>query len=453
MPPRLLVFFIFYIGSMKPARFVRPLFLAGILSASLFSSCSPSATVPSEAKASAGNVQAKQAERVTIGIERLLTPEFLPFIQNRRVAVLTNHTGVMPDKSHIVDVLHARPDVKLVKLFSPEHGIRGEADTHVSDDTDQRTGLKVISLYGKVRKPTPEMLQDVDLILFDIQDVGARFYTYIATMNAVLEAAAENGKQMMVLDRPNPITGLYVDGAVGKEAKQPVIGPNHLPITHGMTVGELARMFNGERAARKLPQAELIVVPMRRYARSLWFDQTGLPWVKPSPNMLNLTTATVYPATCLLEGTNVSEGRGTLQPFEFIGAPWINGEQLARQLNSYQLAGVTFRPVQFKPDSVVDGIRIYPPKFVGQTCQGAQMVVTDPNRFKSAEASVYIIHALQKLYPGQLEYKDSRMDGLWKTDTIRKRLQAGESPAAIIASWPEELAYFKQVRAKYLLYP
>ncbi|MBC3542393.1 exo-beta-N-acetylmuramidase NamZ domain-containing protein [Rufibacter sediminis] len=393
------------------------------------------------------------AQRVVIGVERLVTPEFLPFLQNRRVAILTNHTGVMPDKGHLVDMLHARSDVKVVKLFSPEHGIRGEADEHVADAVDQKTGLKVISLYGKVRKPTPEMLQDVDIILFDIQDVGARYYTYIMAMQNLLEAAAENGKTLIVLDRPNPITGLYVDGGVGKNAGQPVLNPNFLPITHGMTVGELARMFNGERLAKKLPQAELLVVPMRHYSRSQWFDQTGLPWIKPSPNMLNLTTATLYPATCILEGTNVSEGRGTLQPFEFIGAPWINGEKLAKQLNSYKLAGITFKPVQFKPDSLVDGIRIYPPKFVGQTCYGAQAVVTDRNTFESARATVYILHALKTLYPGQLEWKNSRLDGLWKTDVTRQRLQAGDSPKDIFATWAEELAYFKQVRAKYLLYP
>ncbi|AKQ47457.1 hypothetical protein TH63_03000 [Rufibacter radiotolerans] len=396
---------------------------------------------------------APSAARVVIGIERLITPEFLPYIQNKRLAILTNHTGLMPDKGHIVDLLHQRSDMKVVKLFSPEHGIRGEADTHVADDMDPKTGLKVISLYGKVRKPTAEMLKDVDVLIFDIQDVGARYYTYIATMASLLEAAAENKKQIIVLDRPNPITGLYVDGGVGTNAKQPVIGPNYLPITHGMTIGELARMFNGERALKKLPKAELIVVPMQHYKRSLWFDQTGLPWVKPSPNMINLTTATLYPATCILEGTNLSEGRGTMQPFEFIGAPWVDSEKLARQLNSYKLAGVTFKAAQFKPDSVVDGIRIYPPKFVGQTCPAVQVIVTDRSKFESAEATVYIMHALKTLYPTQLEWKPVRLDGLWKTDVTRKRLQAGDAPQAIIASWADELNYFKKVRSKYLLYP
>jgi uncharacterized protein YbbC (DUF1343 family) len=220
-----------------------------------------------------------------------------------------------------------------------------------------------------------------------------------------------------------------------------------------MTVGELARMFNGERAAKKLPQAQLMVVPMTYYVRNRWFDKTGLPWIKPSPNMINLTTATLYPGTCILEGTNVSEGRGTLQPFEFIGAPWIDGGKLAQQLNSYRLPGVTFKPVQFTPDSVVDGIRIYPPKFVGQTCYGAQAVVTDRNKLEAAKLSVYIIHALQTLYPTKLEWKNSRLDGLWKTEVTRQRLQAGDAPNDILSAWADELTYFKQVRAKYLLYP
>ncbi|QHL89087.1 DUF1343 domain-containing protein [Nibribacter ruber] len=398
-------------------------------------------------------VSLTSSKRVILGVERLFTPEFLPLLQGKRVAVLTNHTGVLPDKSHLVDALFARKDVKLVKLFSPEHGIRGEEDNHVADAKDPKTCLPIISLYGKLRKPTPAMLQDVDVLLFDIQDVGARYYTYIATMTALLEAAAENNKLLLVLDRPNPITGLQTGGNVGTNAMQPVISPNYLPIVHGMTVGELANMFNGQRAVKGLPTANLKVIPLQHYTRTQWFDQTALPWIKPSPNMINLTTATVYPATCILEGTNVSEGRGTMQPFERIGAPWINGEHLAKQLNSYQLPGVTFKPVQFTPDSVVDGIRIYPPKFVGQVCQGAEMVVTDRNAFAAANATAYIIHALYTLYPNQLEWKNSRLDGLWKTDTVRKRLKAGEHPKAIIADWEKELAYFRKVRAQYLLYP
>ena len=404
-------------------------------------SSTPTSTAPSATK-----------ERVVIGAERLFTPEYLHLIKGKRVGLVTNHTGLLPDGQHLVDVLHQHPDVALTVLFGPEHGIRGEEDNHVADGKDPKTGLSVISLYGKVRKPSAEMLQNVDVLIFDIQDIGARFYTYIATMNHVMEAAAEQGKPYLVLDRPNAIGGLYVDGPSVVKAGEPVSNQTLLPVTHGMTVGELALMFNGERAAKNLQQANLIVIPMQNYTRQQWYDETGLPWIKPSPNMLTLTTAAVYPATCLLEGTNVSEGRGTLHPFEYIATTWTNGEDLAKQLNSYKLAGVTFRPVTFVPDSVVDGIKIYPPKFMGEACNGAEMVVTDRNAFESAKAGVFILHALKTLYPEQLEWKDARMDRLWGTSKVREQLQAGLAPQEIVKVWDSNLAYFKSVRSKYLLY-
>ncbi|WP_276496282.1 exo-beta-N-acetylmuramidase NamZ domain-containing protein [Pontibacter litorisediminis] len=391
-------------------------------------------------------------KRVVIGAERLLTNEFLQLIKGKRIGLVTNHTGLLPDGRHLVDVLHARNDVKLTTLFGPEHGIRGDQDTHVASGTDAKTGLPVISLYGKTRKPTPEMLQNVDVLIFDIQDIGARFYTYIATMNHVLEAAAEQGKPYIVLDRPNAIGAVYVDGPIGGEPGEPVSGVGQLPVVHGMTVGELATMFNGERAKRKLPLAKLTVIPMQHYSRTQWYDDTQLPWVKPSPNMLTLTTATVYPATCLLEGTNISEARGTLHPFEHIAAPWMDGKKLSDQLNSYGLKGVTFRPASFVPDSIVDGIKIYPPKFMGEQCTGAEMVVTDRNAFASAKAGVYILHALKTLYPEQLEWREGRMDKLWGTPKVREQLQAGVSPKEIVKQWDKDLERFKKVRKQYLLY-
>lgn len=395
---------------------------------------------------------AKTSERVIIGAERLFTPEFLPLIKGKRVGLVTNHTGLLPDGRHLVDVLHNHPDVELTVLFGPEHGIRGEEDTHVADGKDAKTGLPVISLYGKVRKPTKAMLQNVDVLVFDIQDIGARFYTYIATMNNVMEAAAEQNKPYVVLDRPNAIGGIYVDGPSIVKDGEPVSNQNLLPVTHGMTVGELALMFNGERPAKNLPKANLTVIPMKHFARQQWYDETGLPWIKPSPNMLTLTTAAVYPATCLLEGTNISEGRGTMHPFERIAAPWINGEELAKQLNSYKLAGVIFKPVSFVPDSIVDGIKIYPPKFMGEQCHGAEMVVTDRNTFESAKAGVFILHALKTLYPEKLEWKEGRMDRLWGTPKVREQLQAGLAPQEIVKNWNTELSHFKSIRSKYLLY-
>ncbi|WP_266205940.1 exo-beta-N-acetylmuramidase NamZ family protein [Pontibacter kalidii] len=392
------------------------------------------------------------ASRVIIGAERLLTTDYLPLVKGKRIGLVTNHTGLLPDGRHLVDVLHESKDVTLTTLFGPEHGIRGDQDTHVASGTDTKTGLPVISLYGKTRKPTAEMLQNVDVLIFDIQDIGARFYTYIATMNHVLEAAAEQSIPYLVLDRPNAIGGTYVDGPIGGEPQEPVSGVGQLPVTHGMTVGELARMFNGERAKRNLPQAKLTVIPMQRYNRQQWYDDTRLPWIKPSPNMLTLTTAAVYPATCLLEGTNISEARGTLHPFERIAAPWIDGQILSDQLNSYKLKGVTFRPVSFVPDSMVDGIKIYPPKFMGEQCSGAEMVITDRKAFESARAGVYILHALKTLYPEQLEWREGRMDRLWGTPKVREQLQAGLSPQEIVEQWDKEQAHFRKVRKRYLLY-
>ena len=389
--------------------------------------------------------------RVVPGAERILTEDFLPLIKNKRVGLVTNHTGLLPDGRHLVDVLFKHPEVNLTVLFGPEHGIRGDADTHVADGKDLETGLPVISLYGKVRKPTAEMLRNVDVLIFDIQDIGARFYTYIATMNRVLDAAAQHNIPYIVLDRPNAIGGLYVDGPIG-DSLAPVTGIGHLPVTHAMTIGELASMFNGERKIRQLQHADLIVIPMENYNRALWYDETGLPWIKPSPNMLTLTTATLYPATCLLEGTNISEARGTLHPFEHIGAPWIDGEKLSEQLNSYKLEGVRFESASYTPDSIVDGIKIYPPKFLGEKCRSARLIVTDRNKFESAKAGVYILHALFALYPEKLEWREGRMDRLWGTPSVRKQLQDGKMPREIVKQWDDELEYFKKVRKKYLIY-
>ncbi|QDH79296.1 DUF1343 domain-containing protein [Echinicola soli] len=400
----------------------------------------------------AKEITSEKPERVLIGAERLFDAEFFPLVKGKKVALVTNHTGLLPDGSHIVDVLHKNEEVDLKLLFGPEHGIRGDEDTHVADGKDKDTGLPVVSLYGEVRKPTPEMLEGIDIVLFDIQDVGARFYTYIATMNHVLEAAAEQGIPYVVLDRPNAIGGIYVDGPVGDKQEEQVIGVDQLPVVHGMTVGELAHMFNEERKLAGMQQADLTVVKMKHYERDMWYDETGLPWIKPSPNMLTLTTATLYPMTCLLEGTNISEARGTLHPFEHIGAPWIDGESLSDKLTAYGLEGVTFEPSKYVPGKVVDGIEIYPPKFMGDTCNSAMINITARNKFESAKAAVYMLDALFKQYPDKLEWKGKRMDGLWKTAAVRQQILEGKSPEAIIQEWQEGLLYFNERRSVYLMY-
>ena len=389
--------------------------------------------------------------RVVIGAEQLFSPEFEKLIKGKRVGLVTNHTGLLPDGKHLIDVLNDHKDVQLTLLFGPEHGLRGEEDTHVADGVDKKTGLPIISLYGKVRKPTKEMLDKVDVLIFDIQDIGARYYTYIKTMLNVLEAAAEEGVPYIILDRPNPITGDYVDGPMGKPLESSS-GIGNIPITHGMTVGELAKMFNGERMEKGLPTAELTVIPLKNYKRDQWYDNTGLPWVKPSPNMLNLKTAILYPATCLLEGTNYSEARGTMEPFEVLGAPWVNGEKLAEKLNSYNLEGIKFKPRTFVPDSIVDGIKIYPPKFLGERVEGVEIIITDRDTLESAKAGVYILHALLELYPDKFEWRNARMDGLLGTTKVREQLQAGVDPEQIVREWDEAEEKFRKKRKPYLLY-
>ncbi|HET7360693.1 MAG TPA: DUF1343 domain-containing protein [Salinimicrobium sp.] len=423
-----------------PISFLIPVFLVF----TAFSSCKNE-----ERNAESNSVAQKEDEpaRVVIGAERLLTPEFLSLVKDKRIGLVTNHTGVLPDGRHLIDLLYNSPEVELTLLFGPEHGLRGEKDTQVANSTDPKTGLPIISLYGKTRKPTAEMLEKVDVLVFDIQDIGARYYTYIKTMLWVMEAAAEHEVPFIVLDRPNPIGGKYVDGPV-----EPIAENGIIPITHGMTVGELALMFNANMEKNGHAKAELSVVPMKNYNRAIWYDETGLPWIKPSPNMLTLKTATVYPATCLIEGTNLSDGRGTMHPFEQFGAPWVNSEELAEELNSYNLAGVDFKPTQFVPDSIVDGIKIYPPKFLGKNCKGVEMVITDREKFESAKAGVYILDALMELYPEQLKIRKGRLDGLLDTPEVRKKLQAGVSPEEIVKDWETEVDQFKAKRKEYLLY-
>jgi uncharacterized protein YbbC (DUF1343 family) len=388
---------------------------------------------------------------VKIGAE-VLIERHLDVVQDKRVGLITNHTGILPDSRHLVDVFHGHEAINLTVLFGPEHGIRGDADRPVEHGKDPTTGLPVYSLYGETRKPTPEMLENVDVIVFDIQDVGARFYTYISTMNNAMETAAEQGKEFIVLDRPNPITGKYIDGNILDTDYRSFVGIQPIPVAHGMTVGELAMMFNEEGWLENGVKADLTVIGMENYRRPLWYDETGLPWIKPSPNMLTLNTAIVYTATCFLEGTNVSEGRGTEHPFEWFGAPWIDANNLVHTLNGYELPGVVFEPVSYLPVDTVDGIRIHPPKFMGEICYGAAMRITDRDTFQPVRTAVYILFTLKWMYRDEFEWRDERMDRLWGTDRVRANIQAGNDPKEIIEEWQNELNNFLAIREKYLLY-
>jgi uncharacterized protein YbbC (DUF1343 family) len=392
-----------------------------------------------------------QQSRVKIGAE-ILIEKHLDLIKGKKIGIVTNHTGILPDGRHIVDVLNEIEGVKIVALFGPEHGIRGEVPDgkSISHGVDAKTGIPVFSLYGEVKKPTEEMLKDIDVLIFDIQDVGARFYTYISTMSYCMEACAEMGKKFIVLDRPNPIRGVYVDGPILEPRFKSFVGLHPIPVAHGMTVGELAKMFNDEGWLKNAVKADLTVVKMENYSRKMWFDQTGLPWVKPSPNMMTLKTAIVYTATCFIEGTNVSEGRGTQHPFEWIGAPWIDGEKLAKELNYYKLPGVKFEPISFTPTDI-EKVTV-DPKYEGEKCGGVYLNVYDREKFEPVKVGVYILYALKKLYPDKFKWRTAGQDRLWGTDKVRLMIDEGKKPDEIIKTWEDDVKKFLSIRQKYLLY-
>jgi uncharacterized protein YbbC (DUF1343 family) len=392
-----------------------------------------------------------QQSRVKIGAE-ILIEKHLDLIKGKKIGIVTNHTGILPDGRHIVDVLNEIEGVEIVAFFGPEHGIRGEVPDgkSISHGVDAKTGIPVFSLYGEVKKPTEEMLKDIDVLIFDIQDVGARFYTYISTMSYCMEACAEMGKKFIVLDRPNPIRGVYVDGPILEPRFKSFVGLHPIPVAHGMTVGELAKMFNDEGWLENAVKADLTVVKMENYSRRMWFDQTGLPWVKPSPNMMTLKTAIVYTATCFIEGTNVSEGRGTQHPFEWIGAPWIDGEKLAKELNHYKLPGVKFEPISFTPTDI-EKVTV-DPKYEGEKCGGVYLNVYDREKFEPVKVGVYILYALKKLYPDKFKWRTAGQDRLWGTDKVRLMIDEGKKPDEIIKTWEDDIKKFLSIRQKYLLY-
>jgi len=392
--------------------------------------------------------------KVQFGIDTLLK-EKIELVRGKRIGLVTNHTGVTTSLEWTVDVLHDHPQVNLTCLFGPEHGIRGDVQDAgtINTFTDLRTGLRVFSLYGEQYKPTSDMLTGLDALVYDIQDVGARYYTYIATMNRCMEAAAEQNKEFIVLDRPNPITGITIEGNILEDRYRSFVGERETPIRYGMTMGELANMFNEEHDIK----CELTVVKAKGWRRKMWYDETGLPWVIPSPNLPTLDSATVYPGTCLFEGVNISEGRGTTRPFEIIGAPWIDGFKLREKLASCKLPGVKFRGLCFIPTFG---------KFVGETCGGVQLHVRERDKFLPVLTGLKMIKAIMDLYPGQIEFRrggqatstlreaghDYSFDLLAGTASIREQLLNGVEPEQIEKGWAKDLRAFQTKRKKYLLY-
>lgn len=386
---------------------------------------------------------ASASPKLRLGIEVLLS-DHLDMLKGKRVGLVTNHTGTDSKLVSDIDLLRAWPEVNLVALFGPEHGVRGDAQAgdKVASTFDAATGLPVHSLYAATKEPTSEMLAGVDILIFDIQDVGARFYTYPYTLLGVLRAAAKADIPVIVLDRPNPLGGELVEGPVLEPPYASFIGMFAMPVRHGMTMGELATMFVDVEKLR----TKLTVIRMKGWRRGNYVFRSGLPWVPPSPNMPTADTALVYPGTALFEGTNVSEGRGTAKPFEQIGAPFIDAAALAKRLNEARLPGVIFRPTHFTP--------IFS-KFSGEQCGGVMLHIIDQKAFRPFLTGVTMVKAVRDLYPQALEFRPgapSFFDQLAGTDGVRTGILAGDTVAAMQARWQEALKRFKEKRKAYLLY-
>lgn len=384
---------------------------------------------------------------VTPGITVFLR-EQPDLVAGQRVGLVASAASIDENLTGSADLLHAHPDVQLVALFGPEHGLRGSAQAgdHVSTYTDPRTGLPVYSLYGETQRPTAAMLEGIDTLIYDLQDGGVRFYTYLATLINVMSAAAEYGRRVIVLDRPNPIAGRIIEGPVLDPAYTSFVGPVEIPIRHGLTAGEMARLCN---EAFDIG-CDLTVVPMRGWRRSMWFDDTGLPFVPPSPNLPTLSALQVYPGTCLIEGSNLSEGRGTTKPFEYIGAPWIDAETLADDLNSLDLPGVRFRPVYFTPTIS---------KYQGELCGGVHMYVRDREVFRPVETTLHLIARVRSLWPAEFSWRgpwsesgQRPIDLLSGGAQVREHLDAGRPVSELVASWQAGLEAFDRLREGYFLY-
>ncbi len=389
--------------------------------------------------------------RTILGIERLLGDK-IDLIRGRRVALVCNQASVLPDTfAHAADVFHERDDINLATLFGPQHGIRGDVQYNMIETPhvrDGRTGIMVYSLYSEVREPTEEMLADVDDIVVDLQDVGCRIYTFIYTMANCMRAAAKYGKRVIVCDRPNPINGNDIEGNITEDAFTSFVGQFALPTRHGMTIGELAKMFNEHFGIG----CELEVVEMQNWRRDLWGDETGLPWILPSPNIPDVDTCVVFPATVHFEGTELSEGRGTTLPFFLNGAPFIDPYDWAAELRKYNFEGVAFREAYFRPTFC---------EFANETCGGVQIHITDRNIFRPVTVGIAMVKTVYDMYTDKFQWRQNAyeyefdknpMDVVCGTDKIRKALEGGESLDSIVSDWREMESAFRSLRRSFLLY-
>lgn len=385
-----------------------------------------------------------QAEPVSTGLDRVV--ENGAIFKGQRIGIMANQTARDRQGRFIVDVFRQLDHCQVTALYAPEHGLWGklQAGDRVDSTVHPEYQIPVFSLYGAHERTRKPNLENVDLLVFDMQDVGARFYTYVSSMARAMEAAAHAGKRFVVLDRPNPLGGRITRGPILDPNYTSFVGLFPIPLVHGLTVGELARLFNGAGWLGGQKRVNLTVIPMVNWQRSLWYDQTGLPFIKPSPNLPDLESIVVYPGTALIEGTNVSEGRGTDRPFRQIGAPWIDSGQLTDVLNELQLSGIRFTPTSFTPRSS---------KHQEALCHGVRLQVINRDRFDSFAFGFHLVQALYRLYPGSFRWRLPHFDRLCGTDQVRKAIESGAAWSSLEVEWNKDRAIFRKKVEPYLLYP
>lgn len=395
-------------------------------------------------------VQILQQTKVKLGIERLLT-DSKDLLKNQRIGLICNQASVNHQFQHAADLFFEDADIRLVSLFGPQHGIRGDVQDNMIETAhtfDKKTKLPIYSLYSETREPNEEMLKDLDVLVFDLQDVGCRVYTFIYTMANAMRACAKYSKKMFVCDRPNPINGIETEGNLLEDEFKSFVGQYPIPMRHGLTVGELAGLFNEEFSIG----CDLEVIKMEGWARQNYFDETDAPWVLPSPNMPTVETAVVFPATVFFEGTQISEGRGTTKPFEVVGAPYIDGDELADALAKLKLSGVTFRSINFLPTFQ---------KHANQTCGGVFVHITERESFFPVITGIALVKTIYDLYPQQFQWKKPPYEYVYElnpfdvisgTDKIRNFIETGADLKTIKLSWEADVKYFRELRENYLLY-
>ncbi|MCH7497338.1 MAG: DUF1343 domain-containing protein [Candidatus Marinimicrobia bacterium] len=385
------------------------------------------------------------------GLDVLENDDFAP-LKGKRVAVVSNQTGVSRRGEHLLDLLDREPGVTLGVVFGPEHGFYGQASdgAKLADTEDSRTGVKVYSLYGQTRKPTPDQLAGIDVVLFDMQDVGARYYTFASTLTLVMDACARDGVPIWVLDRPNPVRGDFIGGPLMEPHYASFVGMHPVPIRHGLTLGELAIMINEEGWLPTGRRAQLTVVPLLNWARTMWWDETELPWLAPSPNMPTAETALAYLGTGLIEGTNLSEGRGTHEPFLISGAPWIDGRGLADMLNRKQLPGVDFEATVFTP-RFIKGMAENP-KYLDEACGGVRLKITDRETYRPIHTAAVMLHVIRENYPHQFHWRRDSIDRLWGSDKLRHYIDYGRRIEGHPSTYAGDRDEFYSRRKGYLIY-